>query len=56
MAGIPEPKQDAGIRAAILRLGEAIVQVAKDSHGAVPRHPSSMLDPGEPTGPEVDRD
>jgi hypothetical protein len=33
MPGIPEPEQDAGIRAAILRLGEAIVQVAKDSHG-----------------------
>jgi hypothetical protein len=39
MAGIPEPEQDAGIRAAILWLGEAIVQVAKDSHGIVPHHP-----------------
>ena len=38
MPGIPEPEQDAGIRAAILRLGEAIVQ-AKDSHGIVRHHP-----------------
>jgi len=41
MPGIPEPEQNAGIRAAILRLGEAIVQVAKDSHGTVPHHPRS---------------
>ena len=36
---IAEPAQDAEIRAAILRLGEAMVQVAKDSHGTVPHHP-----------------
>jgi hypothetical protein len=47
MAGIPEPEQDAGIRAAILRLGEPIVQVAKDSHGIVRHHPSSLLEPPE---------
>ena len=39
MPGIPEPEQDAGIRAAILWLGEAIVQVTKNSHGIVPHHP-----------------
>ena len=39
MLGIPEPEQDAGIRAAIRRLGEAIVQAAKDSHGIVRHHP-----------------
>ena len=39
MLGIPEPEQDAGIRAAIPRLGEAIVQAAKDSHGIVRHHP-----------------
>ncbi len=39
MPGIPEPEQDAGIRAAILRLGEAIVQAATDSHGIIRHHP-----------------
>jgi hypothetical protein len=39
MPGMPETEQDAEIRGAILRLGEAIVQVAKVSHGTVPHHP-----------------
>ena len=39
MLGIPEPEQDAGIRAAIPRLGEAIVQAAKESDGIVRHHP-----------------
>jgi hypothetical protein len=38
MPGIPQSEQDAGIRAAILRLGEAMVQVANDPHGTVPHH------------------
>ena len=39
MPGIPELEQDAGIRAAILRLGEAIVQAAKDPHDIIERRP-----------------
>jgi hypothetical protein len=39
MPGIPEPEQDAGIRAAILRLGEAMGQAAKEPHGIVGHHP-----------------
>jgi hypothetical protein len=41
MPGIPEPEQDAGIRDAILRLGEAMVQAANDPHGIDPYHPRS---------------
>ena len=39
MPGIPEAEQPAGLRAAILRLGDAIVQAAKDSHGIVEHRP-----------------
>jgi hypothetical protein len=38
MPGISEGEQPAGTRAAILRLGEAIAQAAKDPHGIV-EHP-----------------
>ncbi len=39
MPGIPEAEQLSGLRTAILRLGEAIVQAAKDSHGIIRHHP-----------------
>ena len=37
MPSIPEPEQEAGTRASILRLGQAIVQAAQDPQGIV-RH------------------
>ncbi len=39
MPGIPEAEQPSGLRAAILRLGEAIVQAAKDPNGIVGHRP-----------------
>jgi hypothetical protein len=39
MPCIPEAEQPAGLQAAILRLGKAIVQAAKDPHGIIQRRP-----------------
>jgi hypothetical protein len=39
MPGIPDAEQPAGLRVAILRLGEAIVQAAKDPRGIVEHRP-----------------